>query len=84
MNAKKIKDSKRRVVITGLGVVSSIGIGVEEFWKNLIAGRSGISEIESFDTSQYPVHKGGEVKNFKPEHFIDKRKMAADTRERDC
>jgi len=66
---------KRRVVVTGLGVVSSIGIGVEEFWKNLIAGKSGITEIEAFDTSEYPVHKGGEVKNFKPEHFIDKRKL---------
>lgn len=67
--------SKRRVVVTGLGVISSIGIGVEDFWKNLIAGKSGISEIESFDTSQYPIHKGGEVKNFKPEHFIDRRKV---------
>jgi 3-oxoacyl-[acyl-carrier-protein] synthase II len=71
---KKIQ-SKRRVVVTGLGVVSSIGIGVEEFWKNLIAGKSGISEIEAFDTSQYPIHKGGEVKKFKPEQFIDKRKL---------
>ncbi len=71
----KLKDPKRRVVVTGLGVVSSIGIGVEEFRKNLIAGKSGISEIEAFDTSEYPVHKGGEVKNFKPDHFIDKRKL---------
>jgi 3-oxoacyl-[acyl-carrier-protein] synthase II len=75
MMAKHKNDPKRRVVVTGLGVVSSIGIGVEEFWKNLIAGKSGISEIEAFDTSAYPVHKGGEVKNFKPEHFIDKRKL---------
>lgn len=75
MPIDKTKDQKRRVVVTGLGVISSIGIGVEDFWKNLIAGKSGISEIESFDTSQYPVHKGGEVKNFKPEHFIDRRKV---------
>lgn len=75
MRADKKMDPKRRVVVTGLGVVSSIGIGVEDFWKNLIAGKSGISEIESFDTSQYPVHKGGEVKNFKPEDFIDRRKV---------
>ncbi|MCG7853180.1 MAG: beta-ketoacyl-[acyl-carrier-protein] synthase family protein [Methanosarcinaceae archaeon] len=76
MNPKKLnRDPKRRVVVTGLGVVSSIGIGVEEFWKNLIAGKSGISEIESFDTSAYPVHKGGEVKNFHPEDFIDRRKL---------
>jgi 3-oxoacyl-[acyl-carrier-protein] synthase II len=69
------KDPKRRVVVTGVGVVSSIGIGVEDFWKNLTAGMSGISFIEAFDTSDYPVHKGGEVKNFRPEDFIDKRKM---------
>ncbi|MFB3918524.1 MAG: beta-ketoacyl synthase [Candidatus Velamenicoccus archaeovorus] len=69
------KGEKRRVVVTGLGVVSSLGIGVPEFWKNLIAGKSGISDIESFDTSDYPVHKGGEVKNFHPEDFIDKRKI---------
>ncbi len=75
MPINKTNDQKRRVVVTGLGVVSSIGIGVDDFWKNLIAGKSGISEIESFDTSQYPIHKGGEVKNFKPEHFIDRRKI---------
>jgi 3-oxoacyl-[acyl-carrier-protein] synthase II len=71
----KKKADKQRVVVTGLGVISSIGIGVEEFWKNLIAGKSGISEIESFDTSQYPIHKGGEVKNFRPQDFIDRRKI---------
>jgi 3-oxoacyl-[acyl-carrier-protein] synthase II len=75
MNLRSSVHSKNRVVVTGLGVVSSIGIGVEDFWKNLLAGKSGISEIESFDTSQYSVHKGGEVKNFKPEHFIDRRKI---------
>lgn len=74
-NSFKKDDNRRRVVVTGLGVVSSIGIGVEEFWKNLIAGKSGISEIEAFDTSQYPVHKGGEVKNFRPQDFIDRRKI---------
>ncbi|MFA5262125.1 MAG: beta-ketoacyl synthase N-terminal-like domain-containing protein, partial [Candidatus Omnitrophota bacterium] len=67
--------NKRRVVVTGLGVISSIGIGVEEFWKNLIAGKSGITDIEAFDTSDYPVHKGGEVKNFRPQDFIDRRKI---------
>ncbi|MCX5666116.1 MAG: beta-ketoacyl-[acyl-carrier-protein] synthase family protein [Candidatus Omnitrophica bacterium] len=66
---------KRRVVVTGLGVISSIGIGRDEFWKNLIAGRSGISDIESFDTSGYPVHKGGEVKNFDPLQFIPKNRL---------
>ncbi len=66
---------KRRVVVTGLGVVSSIGIGKDEFWKNLIAGKSGISDITTFDTSDYPVHKGGEVKNFDPAKFIPKSRL---------
>ncbi|MFA5060628.1 MAG: beta-ketoacyl-[acyl-carrier-protein] synthase family protein [Candidatus Omnitrophota bacterium] len=65
----------KRVVITGLGVVSSLGIGWEDFWPNIMAGKSGISKIESFDTAPYDRHFGGEVKNFNPEHFIDKRKI---------
>jgi len=70
---KNKKTDKRRVVVTGLGVVSSIGIGFEEFWKNLILGKSGISKIEAFDTSEYPIHMGGEVKNLVIDKFIDKR-----------
>jgi 3-oxoacyl-[acyl-carrier-protein] synthase II len=66
---------KRRVVVTGLGVVSSIGIGKDEFWKNLIDGKSGISDITTFDTSDYPVHKGGEVKNFDSSKFIPKNRI---------
>ncbi|OGW76103.1 MAG: hypothetical protein A2Z72_01960 [Omnitrophica bacterium RBG_13_46_9] len=65
----------RRVVVTGLGVVSSIGVGKDEFWKNLIAGKSGISDIEAFDTNDYPSHKGGEVKNFEPAKFIAKKNL---------
>ncbi len=63
----------RRVVITGLGVISSIGIGKDEFWKNLVAGKSGISEVSTFDTSKYDNHKGGEVKNFDPLKFITRK-----------
>ena len=59
-----------RVVITGLGVISSIGIGKDEFWSNLIIGKSGISKVSSFDTSTHFTHCGGEVKNFQPERFI--------------
>jgi 3-oxoacyl-[acyl-carrier-protein] synthase II len=55
---------QQRIVITGIGTVTSIGVGREAFWKNLLAGRSGISLVESFDTSEYRVHKGGEVKGF--------------------
>lgn len=59
--------SERRVVVTGLGVVSSIGIGKDAFWKNLIAGKSGISDVSIFRATKYESQKGGEVKNFIPE-----------------
>jgi 3-oxoacyl-[acyl-carrier-protein] synthase II len=70
----KISSSKR-VVITGLGIVSSIGIGWKEFWKNLLAGRSGISKVGMFDTSDYERHFAGEVKDFDPTQYINKRKV---------
>lgn len=63
-----------KVVVTGLGIVSSIGIGKEKFWDALIQGTSGITSISSFDTSMYSTHKGGEIKNFDPFDFIDKEK----------
>jgi 3-oxoacyl-[acyl-carrier-protein] synthase II len=56
----------RRVVITGLGLVTPIGAGRELFWKNLTAGVNGIGPVESFDTSAFPVHIGAEVKDFDP------------------
>jgi 3-oxoacyl-[acyl-carrier-protein] synthase II len=64
----------KRVVITGLGVVSSIGIGWEEFWEGLLQGKSGISPVTSFDTTNHFTHNGGEIKNFKPEQFMPKDK----------
>jgi len=67
--------NNKRVVVTGIGVVSSIGIGKDEFWKALIEGKSGISEIESFSTTEFPTHRGGEIKNFRPEQFIPKEKI---------
>ena len=66
---------KRRVVVTGLGVVSSVGIGKDEFWKSIINGKSGISKVSSFDTKEFRCHYAGEIRNFKPEEFIDKRKI---------
>ena len=69
------KKQDRRVVITGLGVISSLGIGWQDFWENLTAGKSGISRISSFDTSKYDRHYGGEVKDFHPEDYMDKRKI---------
>jgi 3-oxoacyl-[acyl-carrier-protein] synthase II len=63
---------QQRVVITGLAAVSSIGTGRQEFWESLLAGRSGISPIESFDTSRYSYHRGGEVKNFRAEDYLER------------
>jgi 3-oxoacyl-[acyl-carrier-protein] synthase II len=65
----------KRVVITGLGVISSIGIGWEEFWDSLLKGKSGISPVSSFDTTNHFTHNGGEVKNFKPEEFIPREQL---------
>jgi 3-oxoacyl-[acyl-carrier-protein] synthase II len=67
----------KRVVITGLGVVSSIGIGQEEFWDNLLKGKSGISPVSSFDTTNHFTHNGGEVNNFKPEDFIPQDRISS-------
>jgi len=62
---------RKRVVITGIGVVSPIGIGKEEYWEALINGKPGISKITLFDASQFPTQIAGEVKNFQPEKFMD-------------
>jgi 3-oxoacyl-[acyl-carrier-protein] synthase II len=60
----------KRIVITGLGVISSIGLGKAEFWDSLLKGKSGISPVSSFDTSGHFTHNGGEVKMFKSEDFV--------------
>ncbi|NNM81631.1 MAG: beta-ketoacyl-ACP synthase II [Burkholderiales bacterium] len=62
--------SKRRVVITGLGIVSPIGIGVEEAWGNCVAGKSGITRITRFDASTFSSQVAGEVKNFDVTRYI--------------
>ncbi|MCJ7657177.1 MAG: beta-ketoacyl-ACP synthase II [Candidatus Atribacteria bacterium] len=59
-----------RVVITGIGLVTPIGIGKEEFWQSLIQGKSGIDKISYFDTSEYPTKIAAEVKNFDYMNFI--------------
>jgi 3-oxoacyl-[acyl-carrier-protein] synthase II len=64
---------KRRVVVTGLGVVTPLGERISDFWENLIRGHSGISNIERFDVSDYPVKIGGCVKEFEPTKYIDKK-----------
>jgi 3-oxoacyl-[acyl-carrier-protein] synthase II len=63
----------RRVVITGLGMVSPLGLGVEENWQALIAGRSGIGPITRFDVTDYPCKIAGELKGFNPEDWVPKK-----------
>lgn len=65
----------RRVVITGYGVISPIGIGIDDFWNSLVSGKSGISRVSSFDASQFSTQICAEVKNFQPEKYIDKKKI---------
>ncbi|MFN3699542.1 MAG: beta-ketoacyl-ACP synthase II [Dictyoglomus sp.] len=66
---------KRRVVVTGVGVISPVGIGKDNFWRNIKEGKSGISYISKFSTDDFPTKIAGEVKDFNPEDFIDKREV---------
>ncbi|UCF95052.1 MAG: beta-ketoacyl-ACP synthase II [Desulfobacterales bacterium] len=63
----------RRVVVTGMGLVTPLGIGVPETWKRLCAGKSGITEITRFDTAEHQTKIAGEVKDFHPEDFVPKK-----------
>ena len=65
--------SNRRVVVTGIGLVSSLGIGTSENWKALLAGRSGVETITKFDASQFATQIAGEVRGFDPLQFIEKK-----------
>ena len=65
----------KRIVITGIGVVTPIGIGMLEFTKALKEGKSGASLIDFFDTSPYTTKFAATVKNFNPEQFIDKKNI---------
>lgn len=65
----------RRVVVTGLGVVTPVGNDVPTFWANLLAGKSGIREIDRFDTTDYPTKIAGLVNNFDPERYVDRKEL---------
>ncbi len=65
----------RRVVVTGMGAVTPIGLTVKEFWANALAGKSGIANITYFDTTQYDTKFAGQLKGFDPHNYMD-RKLA--------
>ena len=65
----------RRVVVTGVGLVSSLGIGTEETWKAICQGREGISRIEQFNPTDFACRIAGEVKNFDPARFIERKEI---------
>ena len=65
----------RRVVVTGVGLVCGCGIGTEEVWANLLAGKSGVGPITHFDATGFDCRIAGEVKGFDPLHWIDKKEL---------
>ncbi|HAP67794.1 MAG TPA: beta-ketoacyl-[acyl-carrier-protein] synthase II [Nitrospinae bacterium] len=65
----------RRVVVTGLGMITPLGIGVEKTWEAICRGESGIGNITRFDASDFPTKIAGEVKDFNPSDYIDKKEI---------
>ena len=66
---------KRRVVVTGLGLVLPNGIGVEQAWRNTCEGKSGIGRITRFDASQHETKIAGEIKDFCPEDYLERKEI---------
>ncbi|MEK7266970.1 MAG: beta-ketoacyl-ACP synthase II [Nitrospirota bacterium] len=66
---------KRRVVVTGVGIITPVGIGVEESWKGLVEGRSGIRKLTRFDASAFATQIAGEVEGFNPEDYIEPKEI---------
>jgi 3-oxoacyl-[acyl-carrier-protein] synthase II len=65
------ENSRRRVVVTGLGVISPLGLEVDKFWNNLISGKSGVSRIEHFNVEKIASRIAAQIKDFRPENYID-------------
>jgi 3-oxoacyl-[acyl-carrier-protein] synthase II len=65
--------SKRRVVVTGLGAVTPVGLTVPETWENIVSGKSGIRPITAFDVSAFPVRFGGSVQDFDVTEYVSKK-----------
>ncbi|KAG0591928.1 hypothetical protein KC19_1G212600 [Ceratodon purpureus] len=68
--SKKTSTKPRRVVVTGMGVVSSLGHDADTFYANLLEGKSGVSEIENFDCKEFPTRIAGEIKSFSPDGWV--------------
>ena len=66
----------RRVVVTGMGAVSPFGLGVRHLWDSILAGKSGISTISKFDTTNFSVKIGGEVKGLDLENFFNRKELS--------
>ncbi len=66
---------RRRVVITGIGPVTPLGVGIDDFWKGMSGGRNGVARIERFDPSELPVHLAGEVREFEPTDFMEPKEV---------
>ncbi|NLC77447.1 MAG: beta-ketoacyl-ACP synthase II [Clostridia bacterium] len=73
MLGKEVIRLKKRVVVTGIGVISPVGIGIEPFWQALIEGQSGLGPVTLFDASPLPTRIAGEVKGFDPLEYLDKK-----------
>ncbi|MHB8337980.1 MAG: beta-ketoacyl-ACP synthase II [Ignavibacteriaceae bacterium] len=67
--------TKRRVVVTGMGAITPIGIGINEYWDGLVSGKNGVGPITKFDASNFETRFAAEVKNFNPENYIDKKSV---------
>jgi 3-oxoacyl-[acyl-carrier-protein] synthase II len=67
--------SNRRVVVTGMGAVTPIGIGIAEYWKGLIEGKNGVGLITKFDATKFDTKFAAEVKDFNPENYVDKKSV---------
>ena len=66
---------QRRVVVTGIGLVSPVGLGTEETWKAILEGKSGIGTISLFDPAGFSCKIAGEVKGFVPEDFVERKEV---------
>src|SRR5579871_4474668 len=65
----------RRVVVTGMSVITALGCDTSEFWDQLCAGKSGVGPLQRFDCTDFKVRFGGEIKDFDPTEFIPEREL---------